>query len=106
MFVAVFLALGYQFWTKRKKREDDDVMETLSKFGIQEGLKGSKGKRFGGKNLDGLKESLDSLTKQTSQMQDDLGNISSKILDKAGMRNFNSNYDDDDNLQEISTKKY
>ena len=94
----MFLALGYQFWAKRRKRDDDDVMETLSKFNLQEGLKGSKGK-YGSKELGGLKESLDSLTKQASQMQDNLGSMTSRVLGQGGMRrnlNMNDDYDNDD----------
>jgi len=93
VFVAIILAIGYQFWTRRKKRDDEEVMETLSKFNIKEALGGRNSK-----DLSSLKESIDSLSKQTSKLQDDLGNVTKKSF-------LNRNYDDD-NIQEITTKKY
>jgi len=104
VFVAVLLAIGYQFWNRRKKRDDQEAMETLSKLGL-EGF-GSKGGK--GKDLSSLKDSLDSLTKQTNRMSSDLDSMVSGAYSKlgAGLKKAGGGFGDDDDLQEISTKKF
>jgi len=109
VFIAVLLAIGYQFWNRRKKRDDQEAMETLSKLGL-EGFGGKGGAGFGkGKDLSSLKDSLDSLTKQTNKMSSDLDTMVSGAYSKigAGLKKAGRGFgDDDDDLQEISTKKF
>jgi len=108
VFVAVLLAIGYQFWNRRKKRDDQEAMETLSKLGLGGE---SFGKNFGkgSKDLSSLKDSLDSLTKQTNRMSEDLDSMVSGAYQKLGAglkKSGGGGYGDDDDLQEISTKKF
>jgi len=83
-------------------------METLSKLGLGGE---SFGKNFGkgSKDLSSLKDSLDSLTKQTNRMSEDLDSMVSGAYQKLGAglkKSGGGGYGDDDDLQEISTKKF
>ena len=86
--MAVLLAIGYQFWNRRKKSmsaNEDEIMETLKGFSKHEAKMGRN--NFGGE-LDSLKTSLDSLSKSTERLTEDTGNIAGKAFSRGG-------YDDD-----------
>jgi len=76
-------------------------METLSKFNIKDALGG----KSGSKDFSSLKESIDSLSKQTTKLQDDIGNITKKSFSQFSHKNQSGRNYDCDNLQEITTKK-